>query len=280
LIVVVGLQDRSLDAARLFDFAKIVETFDAQKVSFVSGDTSLQHHHVDGPADAQCVCCRSRNSNERVTGPTRIRDKFAASKKRACGWGGNIPLGLRSLVGRKLVVKRSRGRAGQNDFPAIREVRHRSRVQRELDRLKLRTKVHTSQTGKTRGGEQFHRQPSLLDPDIAVFIVGEVQSQRRDLSGRARNRLSTKPLWDAVQARYASRRSSAGPPAAMQAAEGLLVGLLFDGKGSRMGFRTTPASRAQEYRYYLSDSLTATAKRSRAPHDIGEGLRLPAQENP
>jgi site-specific DNA recombinase len=56
----------------------------------------------------------------------------------------------------------------------------------------------------------------------------------------------------------------------------LLVGLLFDGKGGRMGSHHA-CKPGKEYRYYLSDSLMAEAKRKR-PNDVGEGLRLPAQE--
>jgi hypothetical protein len=56
----------------------------------------------------------------------------------------------------------------------------------------------------------------------------------------------------------------------------LLVGLLFDGKGGRMGSHHA-CKPGKEYRYYLSDSLMAEAKWKRA-NDAGEGLRLPAQE--
>lgn len=36
----------------LADFAKLVELFDKHDVSFVSGDPAVQHHHIDGAADA------------------------------------------------------------------------------------------------------------------------------------------------------------------------------------------------------------------------------------
>jgi site-specific DNA recombinase len=37
----------------LADFAKLVELFDAQKVTFVSVTQSVQHHDLDGTADAE-----------------------------------------------------------------------------------------------------------------------------------------------------------------------------------------------------------------------------------
>ena len=82
-------------------------------------------------------------------------------------------------------------------------------------------------------------------------------------------------LWDAVQASFVSNAAVRRSGKSIKQPS-LLVGLLFDGKGGRMGSHHA-CKPGKEYRYYLSDSLTAKAKRKRA-NDVGEGLRLPAQE--
>jgi len=99
----------------LFDFAKIVETFDAQKSLVRVGDTSLQHHHVDGPADAQCVAVGSRAIRTRGHGE-RIRDKFAASKKRGIGWAAISRLATISSAAAELVVNEVEADAASERF--------------------------------------------------------------------------------------------------------------------------------------------------------------------
>ena len=77
----------------LADFAKLVETFDAHGVSFVSVTPVLQHHHQHGTSDSQRAASFAQFERE-VTGE-RIRDKIAASKKKGMRMGGVVPLGYR-----------------------------------------------------------------------------------------------------------------------------------------------------------------------------------------
>ena len=50
-VVVVYKIDRL--SRSLADFAKLVEVFDRNGVTFVSVDTVVQHHHIHGSADAE-----------------------------------------------------------------------------------------------------------------------------------------------------------------------------------------------------------------------------------
>ena len=100
-IVVVYKIDRLTRS--LFDFAKIVETLDAHTVSFVSVTQSFNTTTSMGRLTLNVLLSFAQFERE-VTGE-RIRDKFAASKKRGMWMGGNIPLGY-DLKDRKLVINK------------------------------------------------------------------------------------------------------------------------------------------------------------------------------
>ena len=72
-IVVVYKVDRLTRS--LADFARLVEIFDVQSVSFVSGDAAVQHDELDGAADPQCavVLCPIRARGHRRTDPRQDR---------------------------------------------------------------------------------------------------------------------------------------------------------------------------------------------------------------
>src|SRR4029079_6540666 len=86
----------------LFDFAKIVEIFDAHKVSFVSVTQSFNTTTSMGRLTLNVLLSFAQFERE-VTGE-RIRDKLAASKRRGIWVGGIVPLGY-EVRERKLVVR-------------------------------------------------------------------------------------------------------------------------------------------------------------------------------
>ena len=85
----------------LADFAKLVELFDAQGVSFVSVTQSFNTTTSMGRLTLNVLLSFAQFERE-VTGE-RIRDKIAASKKKGIWVGGVVPLGYR-VEDRKLVV--------------------------------------------------------------------------------------------------------------------------------------------------------------------------------
>ena len=72
----------------LFDFAKIVEAFDARGVSFVS--VTQQFNTTTSMGRLTLNVLLSFAQFEREVAGERIRDKIAASKKRACGWAAAV----------------------------------------------------------------------------------------------------------------------------------------------------------------------------------------------
>src|SRR5271163_2006900 len=90
-VVVVYKVDRLTRS--LADFAKLVEMFDANKVSFVSVTQSFNTTSSMGRLTLNVLLSFAQFERE-VTGE-RIRDKIAASKKKGMWMGGVVPLGYK-----------------------------------------------------------------------------------------------------------------------------------------------------------------------------------------
>lgn len=254
----------------LFDFAKIVEIFDAHEVSFVSVTQSFNTTTSMGRLTLNVLLSFAQFERE-VTGE-RIRDKFAASKKRGMWMGGNVPLGY-DIKDRKLVVNKKEAETVRTIFGLYAELGAVRKVKAEVDRLKLRTKTHVSESGVTRGGLPF-RIGHLYTILRNRLYRGEI-SHKGEVYAGDHEAIVDRARWDSVQARLASnaamRRSgkSSKEPS-------LLAGLLFDAEGNRM----TPShavKHGKRYRYYVSNNLIAGASRG-GKSEAGEGLRIPAQE--
>lgn len=254
----------------LFDFAKIVETLDANTVSFVSVTQSFNTTTSMGRLTLNVLLSFAQFERE-VTGE-RIRDKFAASKKRGMWMGGNIPLGY-DLKDRKLVINKKEAETVTTIFRLYVELGAVRKVKAEIDRLKLRTKLHTSESRITRGGLPF-RIGHLYTILRNHVYRGEIK-HKGEIHAGEHQPIIDQALWDQAQAQMASnvaiRRSgkSSKDPS-------LLAGLLYDGEGNRM----TPSHAAKSgkrYLYYISNHLIAGTNKSRETKS-GEGLRIAAQE--
>jgi site-specific DNA recombinase len=81
----------------LADFAKIVESFDSQNVSFVSVTQQFNTTTSMGRLTLNVLLSFAQFERE-VTGE-RIRDKVAASKKKGMWMGGYVPLGMTWIMG-------------------------------------------------------------------------------------------------------------------------------------------------------------------------------------
>ena len=85
----------------LADFARIVELFDANDVSFVSITQQFNTTTSMGRLTLNMLLSFAQFERE-VTGE-RIRDKIAASKRKGMWMGGVVPLGY-DVIDRKLVI--------------------------------------------------------------------------------------------------------------------------------------------------------------------------------
>ncbi len=151
-IVVVYKVDRLTRS--LADFARLVELFDAQGVSFVSVTQQFNTTSSMGRLTLNVLLSFAQFERE-VTGE-RIRDKIAASKKKGMWMGGNVPLGYDASE-RTLVINPAEAETVRRVFALYREFGCVRRVKEETDRLGLRTKCSTTTNGTERGGKPFSR---------------------------------------------------------------------------------------------------------------------------
>jgi DNA invertase Pin-like site-specific DNA recombinase len=263
-IVVVYKVDRLTRS--LADFARLVELFDAEAVSFVSVTQQFNTTSSMGRLTLNVLLSFAQFERE-VTGE-RIRDKIAASKKKGMWMGGNVPLGYDANE-RTLVINPAEAETVRRIFALYRELGCVRRVKEEADRLGLRTKRSTTANGTERGGKPFSRGHlyTLLSNPI---YTGQI-AHKGELHSGQQPALIDDESWSAVRDQLAANTSDHWRRA--KAAElSLLAGLLVDARGERL----TPShavKKGRRYRYYLSAALITDAGTDRA-----QGWRLAARE--
>ena len=94
----------------MLDFLKLVETFDRRKVTFVSITQSFDTRSSMGRLTLNMLLSFAQFERE-VTGQ-RIRDKVAASRKRACGWAVGRRWDMRFRTASWSFMKRTPNRFG------------------------------------------------------------------------------------------------------------------------------------------------------------------------
>jgi len=227
----------------LADFAKLVELFDAHCVSFVSVTQSFNTTSSMGRLTLNVLLSFAQFERE-VTGE-RIRDKFAASKKKGMWMGGNVPLGYK-LGERRLVVHPEEAKTVKFIFSLYLELKSLPKLAFKLAELGILTRTR-NYGGKTIGGEPF-RTGALSHLLANRVYIGEVKHHDQHYPGEHEPILD-KSTFEAAQHGLASRlnrkktRSYESGP--------LLKGLLFDSNGNRM----TPVHSNKQglrYRYYQS----------------------------
>jgi DNA invertase Pin-like site-specific DNA recombinase len=136
----------------LADFAKIVEQFDKQGVSFVSVTQQFNTTTSMGRLTLNVLLSFAQFERE-VTGE-RIRDKIAASKRKGMWMGGVVPLGY-DLDDRHLVVNPEEANRVKEIFQAYLVEGCVSNLQICLEKKNIRSKKRLSKTGNASGDNAF-----------------------------------------------------------------------------------------------------------------------------
>src|ERR1700730_1990191 len=249
-IIVVYKVDRLTRS--LADFARLVEIFDAQGVSFVS---VTQQFNTTSPMGRLSL---------------NVLLSFAQFEREVTGerMGGNVPFGY-DAADRTLVINAAEAETVRHIFALYRDLGCVRRVKEETDRLGLMTKRSTRADGTERGGRSFsrgHIYQLLTNP----IYTGQIAHKGQLYPGQHPALIDTE-TWTAVRDQIATnatnhrRRADAAEPS-------LLVGVLVDARGKRF----TPShavKKGRRYRYYVSAALI-----TQAGADHAQGWRLPAQE--
>ena len=151
-VVVVYKVDRLTRS--LADFAKIVEIFDSDDVSFVAVTQQFNTTTSMGRLTLNVLFSFAQFERE-VTGE-RIRDKIAASKRKGMWMGGVVPLGY-DLEDRHLVVNPEEANRVKEIFQAYLTEGCVSKLQIYLEKSGSRSKKRLSKTGNASGDNAFSR---------------------------------------------------------------------------------------------------------------------------
>src|SRR6266403_1603208 len=155
----------------LADFAKLVELFDAQGVSFVS--VTQQFNTTTSMGRLTLNVLLSFAQFEREVTSERIRDKIATSKRKGLWVGGPLPLGYEMKDGKIAVVEDEAERV-RLIYRRYLELSGVNALVRDLRDKDIRTKIRLRATGATHGGIPFER-GSLFYLLRNRFYIGEVK---------------------------------------------------------------------------------------------------------
>jgi site-specific DNA recombinase len=260
----------------LMDFAKIVEVFDAHKVSFVS--VTQQFNTLSSMGRLTLNVLLSFAQFEREVTAERIRDKVAASKSKGMWMGGPSPIGY-VVREKKLIIDPEGAETVRQIYAQYAELGSVRKLKDHLDRAGLLTKRRIRKDGTPSGGKTFgrgHLQWILANP----IYVG-LMTHKGKISEGQHEAIIARDTWDATQlllTNKAPRERKATDDQLKVANQGnsknsnraLLSGILYDETGDRV----TPsfANKAGvRYRYYVSMRLLHEGKKD------SSGWRLPAK---
>jgi len=251
----------------LADFAKLVELFDAQGVSFVS--VTQQFNTTTSMGRLTLNVLLSFAQFEREVTSERIRDKIAASKRKGLWVGGPLPLGYEMKDGKIAVVEDEAERV-RLIYQRYLELGGVNALVRDLREKDIRTKIRLRATGATHGGIPFER-GSLFYLLRNRFYIGEVKYKDEILPGE-QPAIMDRQLFDAVQQKLTDQWSHRNH--AKTKSDHLLTGLLYDDAGHRM-IPTHATKAGIRYRYYVSlPHLNGESKTV----SVGSVSRIPATD--
>src|SRR6185503_609180 len=225
-VVVVDKTDRLTRS--LFDFAKIVEAFDARGVSFVS--VTQQFNTTTSMGRLTLNVLLSFAQFERELAGERIRDKIAASKKKGMWMGGLPSLGY-DVHNRKLVVNDDEALTVLHIFRRYVQLRSVRALQAELDAAGIRSKRRILVDGTTYGGQKLSRGALYLMLQNRIYR-GEI-THKGDAYPGEHQAVIEQALWDKVQEMLAKNRVER--TTGMHSTHpSLLTGLVFGQNGERL----------------------------------------------
>src|SRR5882672_8230121 len=252
-VVVVYKIDRL--SRSLMDFSRLVEVFDQHQVTFVSVTQSFNTTTSMGRLTLNVLLSFAQFERE-VIGE-RIRDKFAASRRKGMWMGGWAPLGY-EVRDRKLVVNEQDAELVRSIFQRFLKTGSATILARQLIQEGIRNKY-----GKLIDKGMLYK---LLNNPV---YIGDAVHKGVSYPGE-HTAIVDRKIWDKVQAQFKinpRRRSSA----ARSQTPSLLKGLIFGPIGAAMSPSHT-RKKGRLYRYYVSQTIL---KQGAADCPIG---RVPAAE--
>jgi site-specific DNA recombinase len=263
-VVVVYKVDRLTRS--LADFAKMVEVFDAQGVSFVAVTQQFNTTTSMGRLTLNVLLSFAQFERE-VTGE-RIRDKIAASKRKGIWMGGCPSMGY-DVCDRRLVVNQAEAATVRQIYQRYLKTGSVPKLKRELDRDGVVSKIRVSRKGIRSGGQSFSR-GALYELLSNPIYIGEIRHKRERHPGQ-HEAILDRGLWDKVQRRLLNGSARTTEPRT-KVSPSPLAGKVFDETGEPLYVQASVKDR-RRYRYYVSRALIRGSK-----VEGQRGWRVPAPE--
>ena len=235
-VVVVYKIDRL--SRSLMDFSRLVEVFDKHQVTFVSVTQSFNTTTSMGRLTLNVLLSFAQFERE-VIGE-RIRDKFAASRKRGIWMGGWAPLGY-EVRDRKLIVNEIDAKLVRSIFQRFVALGSMTKLARELIAENVRNKY-----GKLIDKGILYKM--LTNPVYIGVAMHKGESYPGEHIG-----IIDRKIWDKVQARFQENPRKRAAATRAQTPS-LLKGIIFDASGVAMS-PTHTRKNGKLYRYYLSQTV-------------------------
>lgn len=252
-VVVVYKVDRLTRS--LSDFAKIVEQFDGQGVSFVS--VTQQFNTTSSMGRLTLNVLLSFAQFEREVSGERIRDKIAASKKKGMWMGGSVPLGC-APEDKILKIVVSEAKNVRHIYDLYLKLGSVRAVQTELVKEKICSK----------NGAQFSR-CALYQVLKNMTYIGKVKHKGHIYDG-LHEAILPEELWQKVQDKL-KQQGVAEYSRKSQLPQPLLTGLIYTDEGARL-VPTHSNKDGRRYCYYYD---AAAARDSKTEKSV---MRIPAAE--
>jgi DNA invertase Pin-like site-specific DNA recombinase len=237
-IVVVYKIDRL--SRSLADFAKMVEIFDSHNASFSSVTQQINSATSMGRLMLNVLLSFAQFERE-VTGE-RIRDKFAASKRKGMWMGGPVPLGYR-VENRLLIVEPEEAKTVRQIFKLFVQTRSTTKM----------TKLLADQGITTKNGNLFTKQALYTVLHNRLYL-GEI-GHKGDFYRGQHEALIDRSQWEQAQVimkENARKSADEGARAAIRRGY-LLRGMLFTPQGDMYLPSSTHKPNGRLYRYYVVD---------------------------
>ena len=262
-VVVVYKIDRL--SRSLMDFSKLVEVFDRHDVTFVSVTQSFNTTTSMGRLTLNILLSFAQFERE-VIGE-RIRDKFAASRKKGMWMGGTPPLGY-DVRERKLLINETEAALVRHIFERFIRLGSATTLVAELTEKGYRTKTWVTQKGRVHEGRPFDKGFLYKLLHNRVYI-GEAVHKDQSFPGQHRA-IVDRDLWDKVHSILAenatsrSNKTRASMPMPLK-------GLIRCGHCDSAMTPSHTTRRGKQYRYYLCLKALKTGHRTCPVRSIAAG---------
>ncbi|MHB9038842.1 MAG: recombinase family protein [Armatimonadota bacterium] len=230
----------------LLDFAKIIETFERNGVSFVSVTQRIDTSTSMGRLLLNVLLSFAQFEREIIG--ERIRDKVAAAKRRGKFTGGTPPLGYDVDAEKtRLIVNPEEARLVQHIFKRFVETGSPLTIADELNKKGVTTKAWMTKKGVFREGKSWHKR-HLQRVLCNRTYLGEVIHKDKTYPGE-HQAIITKDLWDRAHAvrenntRHRTQLIRDKSPA-------LLKGIIRCGTCDKAMSPVATGSAGKTYRYY------------------------------